>query len=108
METLLLITLVGVAWINIIVRIKGLRRDVRNNFEKHTADLASLRASLRDLQRALKSSESSPNRLHNTAASIVGLHEAEIGHVANSVFRAARVRPDFRSGPSATALLLNP
>jgi hypothetical protein len=83
---------------------KKLKADVRDNFEKHTADLASLR----EMQRALKSSESSPNRLHNTAASIVGLHEAEIGHVANSVFRAARVRPDFRSGPSATALLLNP
>jgi hypothetical protein len=86
------------------VRIKKLKADVRDNFEKHTADLASLR----EMQRALKSSESSPNRLHNAAASIVGLHEAEIDHVANSVFRAARVRPDFRSGPSATALLLNP
>jgi hypothetical protein len=90
METLLLITLVGVAWINIIVRIKGLRRDVRDNFEKHTADLASLRASLRDLQRALKSSESSANRMHNTAESDIELPEAEIGRAAEPVIRAAR------------------
>ncbi len=72
------------------MRIKKLKAGVRDNFEKHTADLASLRASLRDLQRALKSSESSANRMRNTAESDIELPEAEIGRAAEPVIRAAR------------------